>query len=79
MDFLTNTNNKHKSTSPSASQVKKNQQKKTSIEKKFIILSRLNKVNKLLTYPLMFIVVHIPFVTMLTEFKKVLCQELVFV
>jgi len=36
-------------------------------------------VNKLLTYALMldlFIVVHTPFVTMLTEFKKVLCQEL---
>jgi len=39
-------------------------------------------MNKLLTYALMldlFIVLHIPFVTMLTEFKKVLCQELVFV
>jgi hypothetical protein len=79
MYFVTNMRKKCKRTLPSASEVTKNEQKIISSKQKFEILSRLKKVNKLLIYTItldLFIVVHIKVVTMLTEFKKVLRQEL---
>jgi len=52
---------------------------KDNQDEKLDVITRLEKVNKLLTYAVMldsFIVVYIQFVIMLTELQKVLCLEL---
>ena len=75
--FLTNMSEKRECTSPIAILVK-NQWKTINIEEKLHIISRLEKVNKLLTYAQMLdslIIAHIQFVIMLIELKKVLSQE----
>jgi hypothetical protein len=69
---------KHKSTSPSAMQVK-NQRNTITVEEILDIICQLQKGNDLLTYAIMldlFIVAHIQFTIMLMELKKMLSQEL---
>jgi hypothetical protein len=70
-DFLTNMSEEHKSTSPSATQVK-NRQKTISIEEKLSVINQHENVNELLMYivPLhSLIVAYIQFVIMLIELK----------
>jgi len=72
--FFTNMSEKHNSISPGAVQVK-NQRETIGFNEKLVVISQLEKVNKLLTYAVMLgrlIVVYVQFVIMLLELKNVL-------
>jgi hypothetical protein len=76
--FVTNMSGKHRSTSPSAIQVK-NRWKTVCVEEKGDVSCQLDKVNELVTYGIMLdllILAYVQFVIMLTELQKVLSWEL---
>jgi hypothetical protein len=75
--FVIKMSGKHKSTSPSAIQVK-NWQQTSSIEEELVVMSRFDKGEQIVTYAVMLdsFVVYVQFVIILIELKKVLSQEL---